>query len=95
MDRDDVTVTGAAPRAVVADLERRGLKRAWLVGGGALAGSFQQAGLITEYIVSVIPVVLGSGVPLFGGANGGQQRLRLRETTTYPDGVCQLRYTPG
>lgn len=91
--RDDVTVTDRTPVQVVAELEARGVERAWLVGGGALAGSFREAGLITEYIVSVIPVILGGGVALFGGA-GPTQRLRLVDTKSYPDGVLQARYLP-
>lgn len=94
VDRDDVTVTADAPGMVSRAIEQRGLSRAWLVGGGALAGSFQQAGLITEFIVSVIPIILGEGIPLFGEA-GPPQRLRLLDTTSYPDGIVQLRYVPG
>lgn len=91
--RDDVTVTNRSPTEVVAHLEAQGLRRAWLVGGGSLAGSFRAAGLITEYIVSFMPVILGSGIPIFGGS-GSEQRLRLVQTTPYPDGVLQLRYLP-
>ena len=39
-----VTTTAASPREVVAGLERRGVGRAWLVGGGELAGSFRDQG---------------------------------------------------
>ena len=39
----------------------------WLVGGGNLAEQFRRAGLIDEYLVHVIPVILGRGIPLFGG----------------------------
>ncbi|MDP2183400.1 MAG: type II toxin-antitoxin system RelE/ParE family toxin, partial [Actinomycetota bacterium] len=38
--RDDVTVTDRSPSDVVAQLETQGVRRAWLVGGGSLAGSF-------------------------------------------------------
>ena len=86
-----IFVTHAAPEVVASEIESRGLTRAWLVGGGTLAGSFQAAGLITDYIVSVIPVILGDGVPLLGGA-GVEQRLRLLDTTPYRDGVLQVRY---
>jgi dihydrofolate reductase len=65
--------------------------RAWLVGGARLAASFRAAGLIDEYIVSIIPSVLGSGVPLFEGP-GDIHSLRLIESKPYPSGVVQVRY---
>ena len=89
----DTVVASSSPSRVAAELEARGIRRAWLVGGGTLAASFRAAGLITEYIVSVIPVILGSGIPLFG-ASGPQQRLRLVETASYPNGLVQSRYVP-
>ena len=89
--RDDVTVTSRTPAEVVADIELLEIGRIWLVGGGALAGSFQAAGLITEFVVSFIPVILGEGVPLLGAA-GARETLRLVSTKAYPDGVVQARY---
>ncbi len=43
----------------------------WLVGGADLANQFRIAGLIDEYRVFVIPIILGQGVPLFGGPGVG------------------------
>ena len=37
----------------------------WVVGGGDLAGQFAEAGLLDEVMVSIAPVVLGAGRPLF------------------------------
>ena len=85
------TVTAASPREVAAAMENAGLRRAWLVGGGETAGAFRAAGLITEYIVSVIPVVLGGGVPLFA-ANGPREQLILTSSEPYDNGLVQLRY---
>ena len=65
----------------------------WLVGGGDLADQFRQAGIIDEYQVFVIPIVLGQGVPLFGGP-GSPTLLELESAQTYADGVVQLRYRP-
>jgi hypothetical protein len=48
----------------VTELDCRGCQRAWRVGGGQLAGSFRIQGLITEYIITVIPG--GSGPPRLG-----------------------------
>ncbi|MFC4336136.1 dihydrofolate reductase family protein [Salininema proteolyticum] len=42
-----------------------GDKDLWVVGGGDLAGQFLDAGLLDEVVVTVAPVVLGEGAPLF------------------------------
>ncbi|MCA2218076.1 dihydrofolate reductase family protein [Jidongwangia harbinensis] len=39
-------------------------KNIWVVGGGELAGSFADAGLLDELILGVAPVSLGAGAPL-------------------------------
>ena len=78
----------------------------WLVGGGNLAEQFRLAGLIDEYLVHVIPVILGSGIPLtsprhftFPGHSGESRnppptRLELVESQSYGAGVVMLRYLP-
>ena len=72
-------------------LRERGLKRVWLMGGGQLASSFRTAGLITHYMISIVPVVLGNGIPLFADAEGPEV-LRLVEAKSYPSGIVQLNY---
>lgn len=89
----EVTITPATPAEVAAEAAARGLRRVWLVGGGGLAASFRAAGLIDEYLVAVIPMILGAGIPLFG-APGPLERLRLVESQAYPTGVVRLRYRP-
>jgi dihydrofolate reductase len=76
---------------VVAEMKARGLRRAWLVGGGKLAAAFRAERLITEHIVSIVPVLLGAGIPLFDGAVRVDE-LRLKSSRTYPNGIVQLRY---
>jgi dihydrofolate reductase len=63
----------------------------WLLGGANLAEQFRRAGLIDEYLVHVMPVILGRGVPLFGG-DAPATRLELVETQSYDDGVVMLHY---
>jgi len=87
----EVVVTARRPRAVVAELAACGVRRAWLVGGGQLAGAFRAQGLITEYIITMIPIVLGMGIPLFGGA-GPPESLHLVASQSYPNGLVQLHY---
>lgn len=42
-----------------------GGKDVWVVGGGDLAGQFADAGLLDEILVSIAPVTLGEGRPIF------------------------------
>ncbi len=89
--RPDVQVARGGPSEVAAQLSARGCRRAWLVGGGTMAGAFRAAEMISEYIVAVIPVVLGGGIPLFAGA-APAERLTLTESKVFPNGIVQLHY---
>ena len=87
----EVRFSSAAPSALVDHLSRQGHKRVWLVGGPELAASFRATGLISEYVLSVVPVLLGAGKPLFAGA-GPVEGVRLVESKQYSSGLVQLRY---
>ena len=82
-------VAAASPREAMADLSGR----VWLVGGAELAEAFRGEGLIHEYAVSIIPVLLGDGVPLFRPGRGTP--LRLIDCRQYSSGVVQLWYAVG
>jgi len=84
-------VTSQDPGEVVASLRQRGIRRAWLMGGGKLASSFLAAGLIDELSLGVMPVVLGRGIPLFDGGIAATQ-LHLLESKTYRGGALGLSY---
>jgi len=64
-------------------------KGIWLVGGGEIISAFLKAGLIDEIILSEIPIVIGSGIPLFKNV-GKDIRFDILETIEYP-GLTQLR----
>lgn len=40
-------------------------KKIWIVGGGELLHSFLQEKLVDEFIITVAPILLGTGIPLF------------------------------
>ena len=63
----------------------------WLYGGASLITTFLQLGLVDELRLSVHPVVLGEGKPLFIGIKQ-RLNLKLRETRKYASGVVQLIY---
>ncbi|OVE74672.1 riboflavin biosynthesis protein RibD, partial [archaeon D22] len=52
----------------------------WLFGGGILIDNFIKADVIDEYIIGVIPIILGSGRPLFL-KNNPRINLHLTECT--------------
>jgi dihydrofolate reductase len=66
-------------------------KDIWLYGGASLITNFINAGLVDEFRLSVHPVVLGEGKPLFIDI---KQRLNLKivHTRTFSSGVVQLIY---
>jgi dihydrofolate reductase len=66
-----------------------GGRNLWLVGGGEIAAQFTRAGLVDELWLSVIPVVLGAGAPLFGAVHVA---LSLSEVTRFGRGLVELRY---
>ena len=78
-------------REFLQQLREKTGKDIWLAGGGELAGSFLQAGLVDQVILAVQPVLLGEGIPLFP-VNFPQTNLRLRECKPYSSGVVALTY---
>ncbi len=66
-------------------------KDIWLYGGAVLTEQMLEAGLIDELWLSVHPILLGSGKPLF---KKQEHRiiLKLLESKTYDTGLVSLRY---
>jgi dihydrofolate reductase len=64
----------------------------WLIGGGKLNTTLFNAGLIDEFQIFVMPVIVGEGIPLFG-LSPNESHLRLTGTKTYGSGVVQLSYS--
>jgi dihydrofolate reductase len=60
-------------------------------GGGRLVTSLMALGLIDEIGVSIIPVVLGGGVPFFG-TMPSSTKLELMECRPFPSGIVALNY---
>ena len=82
--------------ARVADLHDEMLAAAgdrdlWVVGGGNVASQFADEGLLDELLLTVVPVVLGSGKPLFDRRVPGGP-LQLTGTRPFDSGMVELRY---
>lgn len=72
-------------------IRRESHKDIWLVGGASLAQSFLKHRFIDEMILSIIPVILGDGISLFGRSQE-EYRLELLRSESYDNGIVQLHY---
>lgn len=62
----------------------------WLFGGATLINEFLEKDLIDEYIISIAPVLIGDGIPLFKKTNK-QIHLNLISSKKV-DGMAMLTY---
>lgn len=69
-------------------------KDIWLFGGASLTHTLMEAGLVDELWMSVHPILLGDGKPLFHKYKNRMQ-LTLLESKTYQTGLVSLRYRIG
>ena len=84
-------VADDAGAAVSALRHEQGTGDIWLFGGGRLFGSLLAAGQVDVVEVSVVPILLGGGVPLLP-AGSARTTLALAETHAYPTGMVGLHY---
>lgn len=85
-----VRLSSETPSVLVAHLATEGIRRVY-VDGGKTIQSFLTSGLITDITITLIPVILGSGLPLFGPLEH-DIRLHHATTTAYPFGFVQNTY---
>jgi dihydrofolate reductase len=79
-----------APSALVDQLGLTGAQRLY-VDGGAVIREFLAGDLIDDLTVSIVPMLLGKGIPLFG-AEVPEQRLVLESSKSYDSGLVQNCY---
>ena len=66
-------------------------KDIWLMGGGELIASFLDEHAIDEFVISVVPVFIGDGIPLIARRHR-LVPLELQSTERFDDGLVQLHY---
>ena len=69
-------------------------KDIWMMGGGDIIASFLDEGAIDEFIISIVPVFIGEGIPLIAPRHR-HVPLDLRSVKRFPDGVVQVHYSLG
>ena len=90
-----VRILSDDPRDVLPALRAKPGRDIWLFGGGTLFRSLLEAGLVDTVEVAVMPVLLGSGIPLL--PPGATTKLTLVDQKTLPaSGIVALSYSiPG
>ena len=78
------------PADILAQLEARGIRHVY-VDGGITIQRFLQAGLIQSLTITRVPVLIGTGIPLFG-ALPRDIVLRHVATRQYASGLVQSEY---
>lgn len=63
----------------------------WLLGGGEIVSLFLNADLVHEIILSIHPIILGKGIPLFNKIKK-LVKLRLVKSSQFESGLVQLHY---
>ena len=90
---DDVEWLSLSPQRLVERLAAQGATHLYVDGGKTIQG-FLNAGLIDELTITRVPVLIGTGVPLFGPLN---HDVRLTHTATrqFENGFVQSKYRVG
>ena len=89
---ENVTITAADPVALASSLRHEdGDGDIWLFGGGQLFSALLDGGQVDAVEVTVVPVLLGSGVPVVAPTSA-RVPLKLTHTQVYPSGMVALHY---
>jgi dihydrofolate reductase len=88
---ENVTFVSNSARDFISQFNLRENKNIWLVGGASIIDEFLRSDLIDEFIITIIPVLLGDGIPLFKGRSN-EKILKLIDEKTFDQGLVQLHY---
>jgi dihydrofolate reductase len=90
-DHPEVAIVTDSHREALAALKAGPGKDIWLFGGGSLFASLAGEGLVDTVEVSIVPILLGAGVPLLPNA-ASRIKLSLTAHRVYRTGIVSLEY---
>lgn len=89
-DTEEIVFTRCAPAQLVAELKAQPGKDIWICGGASLVQQLIAADLVDRFCITVMPVLLGKGIPLFAQSPNALC-LKLISTQSY-NGMVDLVY---
>lgn len=88
--RGKLRFSSLTPKDTMEELARQDVHRVY-VDGGRLVQSFLRDGLIADLVITSVPVLIGSGRPLFGELPQDVD-LKLVSSRSFPSGLVQSSY---
>ena len=92
--RDTVTFYSGDIAQFVNERLRPAFGSIWFVGGGVVSGECVRKGLADEIRYSILPVLIGDGIPFFDQL-AKDVVLHLAKVKAYKSGIVELRYDVG
>lgn len=89
--QDSVAFHSGGLASFVNESLRPRFRSIWFVGGGAVCAECLRLGLADEVRYSILPILIGEGIPFFGRVDRDLP-LHLAEVTPYRTGMVELRY---
>jgi dihydrofolate reductase len=90
-NRDSVQLHRGDPAQLLRERLRPAFRNIWVVGGSMLCSECLRLGLADEVRYSILPVLIGEGIPFFEKL-GKDVALHLMEVNPYKSGMVELRY---
>ena len=87
---DNLIFTDLAPQALLNELEAQGYRQVVIAGGARINSIFMRAGLVDEIMVTITPMVFGTGISLF--EDGIEANLALKELRQIDEARVCLHY---
>ena len=91
VERKNIEIYSGDLRKLVAQRLKPNFKNVWVAGGAMLTRDFIRLKLADEIRLSVLPIILGDGIPFFDHT-GQEQALHLKKVTAYKTGMVELCY---
>ena len=91
-NKDGITFYNGEMEQLIRSLKTKEGKDIYCDGGGQIVKLLQEKNLIDEYVISILPILLGDGKRLFLGGNANRIKLKLQETKSYDTGLVQVKY---
>lgn len=88
--KDKVRLSTAEPADLMQELQKEGWTRAY-IDGGRLVQSFLRQGLIADLTITTVPILIGSGIPLFGSLDQDID-LQVASSRILPTGMVQSKF---